>query len=86
MSITEKQRAAWNKETAEFQCEWNKWLKVKEIIGPENTHAISHGLTIAAQQFRADQKVAADEGVTRVAAQFGAQADRCEKIAGWLAL
>ncbi len=68
------------------QREWNKWLKVKEIIGPEATHTIAHGLTIAAQQFRADEQVAAAEGVTRVAEQFKAQAESCEKIAYYLEL
>jgi hypothetical protein len=86
MPITEEQRAAWNKQTAKDQAEWNKWLKVKEIIGPEATHTISHGLTIAAQQFRADQKVSEDAGVARIAEQFKAQADKCEKIAFWLEL
>jgi hypothetical protein len=84
MPITEEQKAAWNKKTAQDQLEWNKWMKVKEIIGPENTHAISQACELSAKQFRDDAKE--NEGIPRVAEQFKAQADRCEKIAFWLEL
>ena len=67
-----------------IQKEWNIWLKVKEIVGAENYHAISQACSLAAEQFRADQE--ANKDVPRVAEQFNAQADRCEKIAFYLEL
>lgn len=82
--ITDAQREAWNKQTAKDQLEWNKWLKVKEIIGPEATHAISQACELAAKQFREDEKVSVD--IPRIAEQFKTQAERCEKIAFWLEL
>lgn len=66
------------------QHEWNRWLKVKETIGPEDYHAISQACTLAAEQFRKDAKACA--GVPRLVEQFESQAERCERIAHYLEL
>jgi hypothetical protein len=82
--MTDAEREAANKKTERFQLEWNKYLKAKEILGPEVTHAISHACEVAAKQFREDAK--ACEGAPRLVEQFEAQATQCEKIAYFLEL
>jgi hypothetical protein len=66
------------------QQEWNKWLKVKEIIGPENTKALIAACDLAAKQYWVDEQ--ATQETPRVAEQFRTQANRCEKIGYWLEL
>ena len=67
-----------------IQKEWNKWLKVKEIVGPENAALIATACDLAAKQYWADEQ--ATQETPRVAEQFRTQANRCEKIAYYLEL
>ena len=66
------------------QREWNKWLKVKEIIGPENVAALAAACDLASKQYWTDEQ--ATQETPRVAEQFRTQAQRCEKIHYYLEL
>ncbi len=77
--MTNAEQEAANAKTHRFQLEWNKYLKAKEILGPEVTHAIAQACELAAKQFREDEKNCAGE--PRIAEQFKTQAERCEHIA-----
>lgn len=68
------------------QLEWNKWLKVKEIVGAENAHAIALACEMAAAQYRKDERLMCQTGQERVEQQFRSQAERCENIQKWLQL
>ena len=69
-----------------IQHEWNKWLKIKEIIPPEDVHAIAQACDLAAKQFRIDEATAKSDGQERIERAFKDQAERCERIAYYLEL
>lgn len=70
----------------EFQKKMNRWLKVREILGPEMCHTISEACRHMAEQYRKDMVATHLPQSDRVSEHFHEQAKKCEDIVEHLEL